>query len=115
VAVNEPASLFAMSDTAAHALEAIGSLLASGIAIIYFWIRLSDRISTAESKAEAANSTALNAFARIIKAEADLVDHRVMVAAEYVSKTTLAEMRTELLSAINRLSDQFISTFKGSH
>ena len=60
-------------------------------------------------------SSALTALARVIKTEQELVDHRVMVASEYVSKTTLGEMRNELLSAINRLSDQFMTTFKGSH
>lgn len=109
------ATTFAMSDTLVHALEALGTLVGSFIAIIVFWVRLSDRIGAANATAEAAGKAASTALARVINTEKELVDHRVMVAAEYVSKNTLGEMRTELLGAINRLSDQFIATFKGSH
>lgn len=113
--MNEAATTFAMSDTVVHALEALGTLVGSFIAILIFWMKLSDRIGSANAAAEEAKNTALSALARVMKTEADLVDHRVMVAAEYVSKTTLGEMRTELLGAINRLGDQFIATFKGAH
>lgn len=106
---------FEMSDTVVHGLEAVGSLIGSALAIGFAWNRLSDRISTANAKADAAGKTASTALARVIETERELVNHRVMVAAEYVSKTTLGEMRTELLGAINRLSDQFMATFKGSH
>lgn len=106
---------FEMSDTVAHGLEALGSLVGSGIALVYFWVRLSDRITNANLKAEAAGKTASSALARVIDAEKQIVDHRVKVAEAYVSKETLGEFRTELLGAINRLSDQFMSTFKGSH
>lgn len=106
---------FTMSDTVVHALEAVGTLIGCFVAILIFWMKLSDRISEANSTAEAAGKSANAAIARVIDTEKQLVDHRVMVAAEYVSKTTLGEMRTELLGAINRLGDQFISTFKGSH
>lgn len=104
-----------MSDTVVHGLEAIGSLIGSGLAILFFWVRLSDRISTADAKAEAATKSASAAIARVIKTEEELVAHRVMVAAEYVKIGMLNDFRTEVIGAINRLSDQFIATFKGSH
>lgn len=98
-----------------HALEAVASLIGSGIAIVFFWVRLSDRISKADAKADVATKSASTALARVIDTEKELVAHRVMVAEEYISKDTLNVFRNELLSAINRLSDQFMSTFKGSH
>jgi hypothetical protein len=112
--VNEAAPLV-MSDALVHGLEAVGSLIGSGLAIVFFWVRLSDRISSADAKAEAATKSASTALARVIKTEEELVEHRVKIAEEYVSKTTLGEFRNELLGAINRLSDQFIATFKGTH
>jgi len=113
--VSDIGTAYELSDTVVHGLEAIGSLFASALAIGFAWNRLSDRIGTANAKAEAAAKTASTALARVIDTEKQLVDHRVMVAAEYVSKDTLGAMRTELLSAINRLSDQFMATFKGTH
>jgi hypothetical protein len=94
---------------------AVASLCVSGVAIITFWMKINNRISEADASAEAANRSASMAIARVIETEKQLVDHRVKVAAEYVSKEMLNDFRSELLGAINRLSDQVVSLFKAPH
>lgn len=94
---------------------AIGSLCGSFIAIIAFWVKFSDRVTKADARAEEAKQDAAAAIARVITVEKELVDHRVKVASEYVSKETLAEFRIEVLGAISRLGDRLDSMFKASH
>jgi hypothetical protein len=110
--MSDPASAIVMSDTLVHGLEAIGSLIGSGLAVVFFWVRLSDRISTADAKADAATKSASTALARVIKTEEELVEHRVKLAEEYASKQMLNDFRGELLGAINRVSDQIMTLFK---
>ena len=92
----------------------LGATGGSGYAIISFWMRLSDRITHADAKAKAAELAAQNANVAVAAAgleverlKADLVDHRVDVAKEYVSKDTLASLENRIVEAINRLGDRF--------
>lgn len=85
-------------------------------------VRLTDRLNKAEGKAEAADTKAAAAAISVAsngleieRLRADLVDHRVAVAREYVSKDTLASLETRIVDAINRLGDRLDKMFTGQH
>ena len=91
----------------------LGSVVAAIVAIGGVIVRLVDRINKADAKADAAERQAVALSASLSVArlelqslEADLVDHRVAVAKEYVSKDTLASLETRIVEAINRLGDR---------
>jgi hypothetical protein len=70
-------------------------------------VRLTDRINKSEAKADAAGTAATESRADVERLEAAVVEFRVAVAKEYVSKDTLATFETRVLDAINRLTDRF--------
>lgn len=85
-------------------------------------VRLMDRLNQAEARAETAEKVANSAsiaiqanHLEIDRIKADLVDHRVAVAREYVSKDTLASLETRIVDAINRLGDRLDKMFTGQH
>jgi|SRR5581483_10369480 len=94
---------------------AIGSLCVSGIAIITFWMKISHRIDEADAKAEAADKAAASADVRIVSVEKELVEHRVSVAREYVSKETLVSLEKRIVEAINQVGVRLDSLFKAQH
>lgn len=94
-------------------LVGLGSLCMSGIGILTFWMRFSDRITKADAKAEASEAAAHAAniataatHLELERLEADLVNHRVDTAKEYVSKGTLESLENRIVDAINRLGDR---------
>ncbi len=74
---------------------AISAIVAIVIAIGGVVVRLMDRINKAEIRS-----------ATVDRLEHDLVEHRVAVAREYVSKETLANLETRIVEAINRIGDR---------
>lgn len=98
-----------------NALEwtALGVAVTVLSTVIGLVVRLMDRLNKSEAKADAAEKTADGAVIsfhtnklEIERVEADLVDHRVAVAREYVSKDTLVSLETRIVDAINRLGDR---------
>jgi hypothetical protein len=91
-----------------NALEwtALGVTVTILSTIIGLVVRLMDRINQGESKADAAGKQASTALSRVIDAEKGLVDIRVEVAKEYVSKDTLASLENRIVQAINNLGDR---------
>lgn len=97
-------------------ITTIGGLLAicvSGFAVVKFWMRLSDRITEADAKAKAAETAASNANIQAValhleidRLKAELVEHRVAVAKEYVSKETLDKLESRVIAAIDSLSQR---------
>lgn len=90
-----------------------------GYAVVTFWMRLSDRITKADAKAEAAETAASNAniaaaaaHLEIDRLKSELVEHRVAVAKEYVSKDTLATLESRVIDAINSLGQRLDNLFK---
>lgn len=107
------------SSTILSILGGLGGIGASGFAIVKFWMRLSDRITEAEAKAEAAETAAGNANIQVSalrlevdRVKAELVEHRVAVAKEYVSKDTLATLESRVIEAINSLGQRLDNLFK---
>lgn len=85
-------------------------LIGAAYGIITFWMKLSDRITKADAKAKAAETAAQNAnvaaaasHMEIDRIRAELVEHRVSVAREYVSTGTLERLESRVISAINSL------------
>lgn len=83
-------------------------LLALGGAVA----RLMDRLNKAEAKALTAVDSAAIATARVTLLQSELVEHRVSVAREYISRDTLVAMKSELVGAINRLGDRLDKLFQ---
>lgn len=107
------------TNTILAALGSVGVIVTSIYAVIKFWMRLSDRITNADGKAEAAETAANNAniAATAARLEIDrlkneLVEHRVAVAREYVSKDTLATLESRVIDAINSLGQRLDNLFK---
>ena len=93
----------------------LGGICVAGIAVLTFWLKFSDRISTAEADATAAAKQAAMILARVIELEKSHTDHRVSVAEEYVSKKILEALEDRLVKAIDRLGDRLDKLFKGTH
>lgn len=101
---------------------ALVSFIMLQIAIIGVVVRLVDRLNKAEAgsaaaqeSAHAASISAAGSHVEIDRLKAELVDHRVAVAKEYVSKDTLAPFETRIMEAINRLDHRLDTLFKGAH
>jgi hypothetical protein len=97
------------------ALGVVFSILSG---ILWFVIGLTDRLNKAEAKAETADAQANTARisvaanrVEIDRLETSLVEHRVAVAREYVSKDTLASLESRIVEAINRLGDRLDRMF----
>jgi hypothetical protein len=97
---------------------ALGVLVAIISAIGGVVVRLTDRLNQAEAKAETADAQANTARisvaanrVEIDRLETSLVEHRVAVAREYVSKDTLASLESRIVEAINRLGDRLDRMF----
>lgn len=100
----------------------VGALAALGgtaYGVITFWMRLSDRIGAATAKAEAGETAASNAniavagmHLEIDRLNSELVEHRVAVAKEYVSKDTLNTLESRVIDAIDRLGQRLDNLFK---
>lgn len=98
------------------ALCAIGG---SAIAFATFWMKFSDRITKADDKAKAAEAAANNAVIRgealnieVDRLRSEVVEHRVAVAKEYVSKETLTSLESRVIEAINNLGQRLDNLFK---
>ncbi len=91
----------------------------TALSILGGWIfRLSGRLAAADAKADAAALAAERAalIAQALRValdqnERDLQTHRVEVAKEYVSSSTLAALESKLISAIDRLGDRLDTLF----
>lgn len=110
-----------MNNLGAVEWSALSAAIVLLISIIGVVVRLLDRISKADAKAEAADKTAQAAAISIAanhleieRLKADLVDHRVAVAKEYVSKDTLVSLENRVIDAINSLGQRLDSLFKGT-
>ena len=78
-------------------------------------VRLMDRLNKSEAKSDSAAFATTATNLEMERLRADLVDHRVAVAKEYVSKDTLASLETRIVDAINRLGDRLDKMFTGQH
>lgn len=94
-------------------------ILVSGYTIVTFWMKLSDRITKANAKAEAAETAAHNASIAVAAAHvetdrirAELVEHRVSVAREYVSHGTLEKLESRVIGAIDGLGRRLDDFFR---
>ncbi len=76
-----------------------------------FIYRLSGQISETSARSKAAVEIAKTAAAKAEQNERALVEHRVSVAREYVTTTTLASLENKVVEAINRLGDRLDSLF----
>lgn len=101
------------------ALLGVGGVGGGGYAVVTFWMRLSDRITKANAKAEAAETAAghaniaiQGAHLEIDRLKAEVVEHRVAVAKEYVSKDTLNTLESRVIDAINSLGQRLDNLFK---
>lgn len=88
-------------------LAAIASGTVAIIAVIGFWINLSDRITKAQTAADAAREEAKAAreSAALISSAFSL--YREQVASEYIHRETMREVENRLTQAIERLGDRF--------
>lgn len=100
------------------AVAAVCAVITLQIVIGTVAIKNVDRINKAEAKAIAAKDRADTASIaaaglnlEIERVEKDLVEHRVAVAREYVSKSTLESLETRIVDAINRLGDRLNDLF----
>lgn len=90
----------------------IAAVVAAGLALIGFWMRLSEKVTKAEGRADAAHAVAasaeqeakLNAFA--------LAEFKEKVARDYVSHESMRQMEDRLVGAIDRLADRMDKLFE---
>lgn len=94
-------------------LAAIGGLIVTGIAILTFWMRFSDRITIAEASAEVskdiaqeAKKDAHDASEKIALLSASFSIYREQVAREYIHREVMREVEERLTQAIDRLGDR---------
>lgn len=102
-----------------YALLMAGLALITCCGLVGGWVfRLSARLGQADAKADAAAEKAVaaaltNAALRIDLEHTQnaLVEHRVYVAKEYVSNTTIQGLEEKLIKAIDRLGDRLDTLF----
>lgn len=100
----------------------IGSILGiivAGGTIVTFWMNFATKIANNKAAADAAATSAGNAniaisgmHIEIDRLKGELVEHRVAVAREYVSKDTLATLESRVIDAINSLGQRLDNLFK---
>lgn len=88
-------------------LAAIASGTVAVIAVIGFWINLSDRITKAASEAQVAKDDAKTARDSLGVLSASFSLYREQVASEYIHRETMREVENRLTQAIERLGDRF--------
>jgi DNA-binding protein H-NS len=95
-------------------LVAVGSLAGSSIAILTFWMKFSDRITTANGTAERAEAVAQDAKKDAHETAQSLAIqtaafslYREQIAKEYIHREVMREVEDRLTAAINRLGDRF--------
>lgn len=88
-------------------LAAIASGTVAVIAVIGFWINLSDRITKAQSAADAARdeAKAVREASNLLSTSFSL--YREQIASEYIHRETMREVENRLTQAIERLGDRF--------
>ena len=87
-----------------------GGVGGSALAWLAFWLRFSDRVTTANARAEAAQYAAIEskrlsdeAHTRITALAAEFGMYRERVATDYVSKEAMRELKNDLVSAIEAI------------
>lgn len=108
-----------MIDWPWQAWTAIIALITLHLLIGGILVRGMDRLNRAQSKADqvekevdAATIAIANSRSEIERIEKELVDHRVVVAREYVSNETLVSLESRIVEAINRLGDRLDKMFQ---
>ena len=91
---------------------ALGAFALFQIAFAGFLFRVADRLNRAEESANTASVTAAAAKLRADMLEGQLVEHRVNIAKEYVSRQALESLESKLIEAINRLGDRLDRLFQ---
>lgn len=93
----------------------------SVLAWLIFWLRFSEKITIARSKAESAEKDAAGsktvseqAHLRITAMAAEFGMYRERVATDYVSKEAMRELKTELVAAINKVGDKVDQVLSGN-
>jgi hypothetical protein len=88
----------------------VGGICMSGIGIVTFWMRFSDRITTAKATAdkakdiaEEAKKDAHEAFEKNAILAASFGLYREQVAKEYIHREAMREVEDRLTAAIDRL------------
>ena len=76
--------------------------------------RGADRLNKAEARANEAAKSADDLKVRVDAVHAELVEHRINDAKDYVSRATLEDMESKLVEAINRLGDRLDKVFQSS-
>lgn len=94
---------------------AVAAFVTVCVAVGTVLVRLIDRINTVEKSAAGAERDAKTATARVIEAEKDLVEHRIAVAREYASNSTIAALESRILQEIGRLGERLDKFFHPSH
>jgi hypothetical protein len=91
----------------------LGSICMSGIGILTFWMRFSDRITKADAKAdkaigasEDAKANAHEANEKTVLLSAAFSLYREQVAREYIHREVMREVEDRLTAAIERLGDR---------
>ncbi len=88
------------------AIAALGGVAVAGVAIITFWINLSDRISKADARAISADEAARAIAIQVAALHAAHGLFRETVAREYIHREAMREMEDRLTAAIDRLGDR---------
>ncbi len=88
------------------AIAALGGVCVAGVAIITFWINLSDRISKADLRATSADEGTKACAVQVAAIHAAFGLYRETVAREYIHRESMREMEDRLTAAIDRLADR---------
>jgi hypothetical protein len=95
-------------------IVALFGIMASGAAILTFWMRFSDRITKADGKAQAAREIAEEAKKdaheaneKLALMSATFALYREQVAKEYIHREVMREVEDRLTAAIDRLGARF--------
>src|SRR5580704_15855692 len=90
---------------------ALAALITVHVTVGAVMVRALDRINAAKTEADEAKQSADTNTAKVALLEKDLVDHRIAVARDYVSKDALRDVETRIRGAIRRLSDRLDKRF----
>lgn len=88
-------------------LAAFATICVAGITVIGFWMRFSDRVTEAETRAQIAKDTAKDNSERIANLNAAFSLYREQVARDYISREMMQEFERRLTSAIDKLGERF--------
>jgi len=94
-------------------IGAISGLVVAGLAVLGFWLNWGDRLSQAQTKAEAATQDAHEANERVTALSAQFSLYREQAVREFVAHTTIADVERRLVQSQAKTEQRLVDALDG--